>query len=389
MCVTNIYTDVDPNGEEVKFRQFCPCEFSLDDQPCSSHTEEEYGGLPPYLQFDATNSAQLFSSRSRTQGKKSSEEDDNKTSAVSSTGAIHGDNTNFSLFDKSKRRSISAKSKAMLDIPNVKMESDSEKKRRREREREARKHKIVWEDYQPKPSPGPPQPYFRIEPTIPHQKDKIVYVDEYESSPRVVAWKRLLSRTPPTLDQVSNEARLASQHHINPSPKNPNLEITSPQLPVQSPPSVAYESAMPPTDSGYASMGHPKNLNSSGKDQNSLLPSQESVTEFTGPSKSNCLSIDDGDNQTILTTNENLYLPNESKEILITAFVYQLYHDIGPLPKDLDDYLTISDSLSSLLKDFSVKIYHAAVENMQREAVSFVRQNRKYVKCFTLPERGI
>jgi nucleoside phosphorylase len=106
----------------------------------------------------------------------------------------------------------------------------------------------------------------------------------------------------------------------------------------------------PPTDSGYASMAQYREANE----------------EFEG---------DDG--ATVMSNNEELYIPQEPKETLVNAFADGLCHDVGPLVLDSRDISTIFELLPTILKEFSIRIRHAAVEKTHTDAISFVRQNRK------------
>ena len=98
------------------------------------------------------------------------------------------------------------------------------------------------------------------------------------------------------------------------------------------------------------------------------------------------LNDEDGDGGIVWTTNEQMNRSNETREVLVSAFAYQLYHDIYSLDS-LDGHLRASELHQELLKDFSVKLYHAAVDTVHKEAVSFVRENRKYVYSIDLDDR--
>lgn len=111
--------------------------------------------------------------------------------------------------------------------------------------------------------------------------------------------------------------------------------------PLEKPP----DTAAPPTDLGYASMGYTRDKHQQADD----------------------------DGTTVMTDGEQLYLPPDEREAVILSFANRLYQDVGPLKKHSDAISTISKILPALLKDFAVRVIHAAIEKEHTQAVSFIR----------------
>lgn len=159
MCVTNIYTDVYPTGEEGTFRQFSPCQINLSGQRCQSHTE--YNNLPRYINYGEPTSAQMFSPPQGLQTPPRSSDSSIRPSIGIILGSDDGATSATGTYSTTssgnhKRRSRGSKSKAMLGLMNIKVESSSEKQKRRERE--AKRDKIVYAEDS---GPSSPQPYTR------------------------------------------------------------------------------------------------------------------------------------------------------------------------------------------------------------------------------------
>ncbi len=98
-----------------------------------------------------------------------------------------------------------------------------------------------------------------------------------------------------------------------------------------------------------------------------------------GKCQSDNQECEEDDICTIMSENEELYMPQEPKETLVTALADALYHDIGPLSRLSHAVPTIFRSLPALLKEFTIRLRHTASGKMHTEAISFVRQNRQWV----------
>lgn len=157
MCVTNIYTDRYPDGQEGYFKQFNSCLNSSNGQPCPNH--EILNNCPRDIQYGEPTSAQMFPQTQVPQTPPRSSSSSQRTSAIytvleSDDGTASGTGTYSSGGTRKKHQS--AKSKALLSLLGVKLESSSDKRKRRERE--ARKDRIVVVDETTYEQSGPSSP---------------------------------------------------------------------------------------------------------------------------------------------------------------------------------------------------------------------------------------
>ncbi|KAF4610408.1 hypothetical protein G7Y89_g15712 [Cudoniella acicularis] len=129
-----------------------------------------------------------------------------------------------------------------------------------------------------------------------------------------------------------------------------SFEHNRSHLPAEKPPG----SIAPPTDSGYDSMGHTRDKHQ---------------------------QADEDDGRTVMTDGEQAYLAPDEKDAVILGFANRLCQDVGPLTQHSDAVSTISEILPALLKEFAVRVTHAAIEKEHTQAVSFVRQNRNYISA--------
>ncbi|KAG0651836.1 hypothetical protein D0Z07_0864 [Hyphodiscus hymeniophilus] len=82
------------------------------------------------------------------------------------------------------------------------------------------------------------------------------------------------------------------------------------------------------------------------------------------------------DTQTIITDNESLHLPENTKEHLIEAFATEILQQLG------DEYsgtraVRLLKALPDILKDFSQELSRQSLLGIQKNAATFVRHYRQ------------
>jgi hypothetical protein len=115
-------------------------------------------------------------------------------------------------------------------------------------------------------------------------------------------------------------------------------------------PNISNAIGPPATDSGYASIGR----------------SQEARKDE-----------EQDDAKTMFTDNQDLEIPDDVKEKLISAFSGELTLRLQGTLGRVGDRAAVWNTLADLLKEFSIRLRISASADEQKKAVTFVRHYRK------------
>jgi hypothetical protein len=113
------------------------------------------------------------------------------------------------------------------------------------------------------------------------------------------------------------------------------------------------------------------------------FPKAESTLPTTVSGAAASRKEEDFDTQSILTDNQSLLLPEDTKQPLINVFATEIVRDIQDILDEQDGSANrISDALPELLKEFSQDLSPKRLFGIQKDAAVFVRHYRKYVGLY-------
>ena len=115
----------------------------------------------------------------------------------------------------------------------------------------------------------------------------------------------------------------------------------------------AVNTGPPATDSGYASAG---------KNEDTAKDAQDEEQD---------------DARTVVTDNQDFDVPKDVKERLVAAFSREIIHRLQGALSKVDDKTAMRNTLSGLLKEFSLRLGMGACAGEQKNAVTFIRHYRQ------------